>query len=250
MMNPQLREPRKALLLVYRRIDFLADSQRVRFSHTLADTEVADAIASFRQFSELVTELTHHLVLIESQIVLAERILTTLTPTGPHQYWPSPDDTRLELDTLAPAYRYDSVFVLWPQNDGATGDAISSAGWGLAIAAGPWSNWATYATVANARSATWKVPRPGEVWLHEWLHGVCAFFASRGIPMPDGDADGGGRHGYKQSPVSGWTDYYLDLMTANVLENGRRLGIPLKAWPMWGRTDLVGRGSQTEEAAP
>jgi len=235
MSEPQHPAPRKVVLLVYRRIDFLADPQKAPFVHTLADAEIEDAIESFRHFPELVTELTHCLVLIESEIVLAERILASLTATGPHQYWPSPDDTRPELDTLAPPYRYDSVFVLWPQNNLTSGNSISSPGWGLAIAAGPWSNWATYATVANARSATWKVPRLGEVWLHEWLHGVCGFFADRGFLMPEGDADGGGRHGYKQSPVSGWTDYYRDLMTGNVPENGRCLGIPLEAWPMWGR---------------
>ena len=235
---------RKAILLIYRRVDFLADSQKARFVHALADAEIEDAIESFRHFPELVTELTHRLVVIESEIVFSERSLATLTATGPHQYWPSPDDTRPELDTLAPASRYDSVFVLWPQSNLATASSIPSAGWGLAISAGPWSNWATYATVANARAATWKVPRSGEVWLHEWLHGVCGFFADRGIPMPDGDADGGGRHGYKQSPVSGWTDYYRDLMSGNVPENGQRLGIPLEAWPMWGRTgsqELVAR---------
>jgi hypothetical protein len=70
----------------------------------------------------------------------------------------------------------------------------------------------------------------GEVWLHEWLHGVCAFFASKGYLMPDGDADGGARHGYNQSPVSGWTNYYRDLMSGNVLENSKRTGIPLDAW--------------------
>jgi hypothetical protein len=221
-------------LLVYRRIDFLAESQKTRFVHTLADVEIEDAIESFRHFPELVTELTHRLVFIEAQIVLGERTLATLTATGSDQYWPSPDDTRPELDTLAPPYRYDSVFVLWPQNNLTTGSSILSAGWGLAIAAGPCSNWATYATVANARSTTWRVPRLGEVWLHEWLHGVCAFFADQGYPMAAGDADGGGRHGYEQSAVSGWTDYYRDLMTGNVLENGRRLGIPLEAWPRWG----------------
>lgn len=221
-------------MLIYPQIDFVADSQKTRFAHTLADAEIEDAVESFQHFPELVTELTHRLVVFESKIVLVERILATLTTTGPKQYWPSPDDTRPELDTLAPSYRYDSVFVLWPQSNLVTGTSIPSAGWGLAISAGPWSNWATYATVANARSATWKVPCSGEVWLHEWLHGVCGFFADRGIPMPAGDADGGGRHGYKQSPVSGWTDYYRDLMSGNVSENGQRLGIPLEAWPMWG----------------
>ena len=223
------------MLLVYRGIDFRPERHGTPFVHMLSDAEIDDAIESFRHFPELVTELTQGLLLIEFEIVYTERTLTTLTGTGPGQYWPSPDDTRPELDRLAPPDRYDSMFVLWPQNSLGTGRSIPSAGWGLAIPAGPWSNWATYATVANARSTTWKVPRLGEVWLHEWLHGVCGFFAEQDYEMPAGDADGGGRHGYAQSPVSGWTQYYRDLMTANVLENGRRLGIPLEAWPRWGR---------------
>ena len=223
------------MLLIYRGIDFRLERAGTRFVHRLSDTEIHDAVGSFRHFPELVTELTHGLVFIEFETVAAERTLTTLTAMGRDQYWPSPDDTRPEIDTLASPDRYDSIFVLWPQNNLATGSSIPSAGWGLAIAAGPWSNWATYATVANARTDTWTVPRLGEVWLHEWLHGACGFFAAQGYKMPAGDADGGGRHGYEQSPVSGWTQYYQDLMTANVLENGQRLGIPLEAWPSWGR---------------
>jgi hypothetical protein len=236
-----------AILILYRRIEFLAGSQV--FLHTLSDVEIGDAVASFRQFPLMVKELTHSSVDIESEIVPAERSLTTLTEMGPGQYWPSPDDTRLELDTFAPAGRYDSVFILWPQSDFTTGRSIPSGGWGLAIAADAWSNWATYATVANARRATWQVPKFGEVWLHEWLHGVCAFFANLGYPMPAGDADGGGRHGYKQSPESGWTDYYRDLMTANVLEDGRRVGIPLAAWSEWSAAHrAVGRKSRRDLA--
>jgi hypothetical protein len=228
-------EARKAILILCRRIEFRTQPRSQPFVHTLSDAEVGDAVGSFRQFPLLVNELTHGLVKIEFEIVSAERKLTTLTQMGPEQYWPSPDDTRPELDSLAPAGRYDSVFVLWPQSDLVTGRSIPSGGWGLAIAAHAWSNWATYATVANARSATWQVPKIGEVWLHEWLHGVCSFYADLGYPMPAGDADGGGRHGYKASPDSGWTDYYRDLMTGNVLEHGRRVGIPLEAWPEWGR---------------
>ena len=33
-----------------------------------------------------------------------------------------------------------------------------------------------------------------------------------------------------QSPVSGWTDFYRDLMTGKVLEAGVATGIPLDAW--------------------
>ena len=67
--------------------------------------------------------------------------------------------------------------------------SVRSAGWGLGMAASVWSNNATYATVSNTESWGWQTPIVGEVWLHEWLHGVCAYFAGQGYLMPDGDAD-------------------------------------------------------------
>ena len=48
--------------------------------------------------------------------------------------------------------------------------------------------------------------------------------------MPDGDADGGGRHGYVHSETNGWSDYYRDLMNGHVLEDGERKGIASIAW--------------------
>jgi hypothetical protein len=131
---------------------------------------------------------------------------------------------------LAPPGRYDSIFILWPQHNYKRRESIRSGGWGLAIPASPWSNRATYASIANAERWQWQVPIVGEVWLHEWLHGVCAYFANLGYVMPAGDADGGGRHGYVQSPLFGWTTYYRDLMTGNVLESGNRTGIPMEVW--------------------
>ena len=226
---------RKAILIVYRRIELPVGSPSPRFAHTLSDGEIRDAVESFEQFPRLATELTGGLVSVDSEVAEAERTLTTLTPVGREQYWPSPDDVRPELDTLAPAGRYDSVFIFWPQTNLMTAASIPSPGWGLAIAASEWSNWATYATVANAHTDAWKVPKIGEVWLHEWLHGVCGYYAELGYPMPDGDADGGARHGYERSPETGWTKYYRDLMTGNVLESGRLVGIPPQAWRRWRR---------------
>jgi hypothetical protein len=48
--------------------------------------------------------------------------------------------------------------------------------------------------------------------------------------MPARDADGGDLHGYVRSPVAGWTEYYRDLMSGNVSEDGARRGIPRMAW--------------------
>jgi hypothetical protein len=223
----------RSLLLVYQAIDVQIRNRAgnaQHFIHSLADPEVRDGVSSFQQFPTLVEELTSRRASVRYEIHRAERCLTSLTQMGEGMYWPSPTDVRKEIDRLASVGCFDSIFVLWPQNNLQAGTSIRSAGWGLGMGASDWSNHATYATVGNTESWIWQIPIVGEVWLHEWLHGVCAYFAGRGYLMPDGDADGGERHGYTQSPVSGWTDYYRDLMTGKVLEDGTLMGIPLEAW--------------------
>jgi hypothetical protein len=223
----------RSLLLIYDAIDVQIRNRAgnaQRFIHSLTDAEVRDGVSSFQQFPILVEELTSRRANVRYEIHRVERCLTSLTQMGESMYWPSPTDAREEIDRIAAAGSFDSLFVLWPQNNLQDGTSVRSAGWGLGMGASSWSNKATYATVGNTESWVWQIPMAGEVWLHEWLHGVCSYFASLGYIMPDGDADGGGRHGYTQSPVSGWTDYYRDLMTGNVLENGVATGIPLDAW--------------------
>ena len=215
----------RALLLVYRSIDLPGD-----FRHALSDGEVAAGVASFSAFPALAAALTGGEVGVSVEVAYVGRPLTTLTGMGDDMRWPSPDDTRPELVDLAPPGAWDSLFVLWPQRDLATGAEVRTGGWGLAIRATDWSHGATYATVANTSEAIWTRPVAGEVWLHEWLHGVCDHFARRGCEMPPGDADGGGRAGYESTPDAGWTQYYRDLMNGRVPFEGRRTGIPSEAW--------------------
>jgi hypothetical protein len=223
----------RSSLLIYDSIDVQLRNRSgrpERFNHFLTDAEVRDGIRSFQQFPSLVEELTFRRASVRYQVHKVERYLITLTPMSDGMYWPSPGDTREEIDRLAAPGSYESIFVLWPQHNFKDGISVQSAGWGLGMAATAWSNNATYATVGNAESWIWQIPVVGEVWLHEWLHGVCVYFAGQGYLMPEGDADGGARHGYTQSRISGWTDYYRDLMRGNVLEAGTSKGIPLEAW--------------------
>lgn len=223
----------KAILIVYERLEVRLPGRgwlSEKFSHRLAEREIADATMSFCAFPELVSDLTFGRAAIEYEIIRADRTLDSLTREDGETYWPSPDDTRPEVDLLAPAGSYDSIFVFWPQNDFERKRSIAARGWGLGMGATEWSNDATYATVANAPAPVWRVPKLGEVWLHEWLHGVCAYFRDLGHVMPSGDADGGSRHGYVQSEATGWTDYYRDLMNAGVLDAGRLTGIRPEGW--------------------
>jgi hypothetical protein len=223
----------EALLLVYQCLDVrvsdaLGESERIVLS--LTQQEVDDALASFACLPALVSGLSDGQAGLHQRSAAAERCLDSLTPMGKGLYWPSPSDTRRELDRLAASGQYDSVFVLWPQHDLRTGAQVPTGGWGLAIGATGRSNGATYATVGNASSTVWAEPVRGEVWLHEWLHGVCDHYSRRGYAMPRGDADGAERSGYHREADRGWSRYYKDLMTGSVLVGGRRLGITSEAW--------------------
>jgi hypothetical protein len=223
----------KSLLLIYRRIDvrFTCGSFRERhFVHALSDEEINDAVSSFRAFPALVNELSQGEAKVTYEVVFIEEPLCFLTPDGEETHWVSPDDVRHEMDIHGRAGKYDSIFVFWPQTNLATGEGISTRGWGFGLGPGDWTNGATYAVVANAPTWAWNIPLVGEVWLHEWLHGVCGMLAEAGFDMPEYDADGGGSHGYVQSETTGWTSYYRDLMTGQVLESGTRKGITATAW--------------------
>ncbi len=238
----------KTLLIVYRELDVRllvgrdsvepgrqvplqpAGAARKRLHHVAGEPEIADALDSFAGFPQLVFELTNGAAKIEHEIVNVGHALTSLTRESETRFWPSPDNIGPDLDRFAPSGKYDSIFVFWPQRNLETGAAVPCDAWGLAMGASDWSSDATYAAIANAPSSAWKNEARGEVWLHEWLHGVCAHFAQRGHIMPERDADGAELHGYVRSPTAGWTDYYRDLMNGNVLEDGKRLGIPAGAW--------------------
>jgi len=234
----------KTLLLVYRELDVClpvgrgsVEPRRLRsseapahFHHVATERELADASDSFRGFPQLARELTNAAAVIEYEIGRSDHALTSLTRESSSRFWPSPDDIRSDLDELAPFGKYDSIFVFWPQRDLKNGTAVPCDAWGLAMGASESTNGATYAAIVNAPSSAWTNEARGEVWLHEWLHGVCAHFAQRGHVMPERDADGGELHGYFRSPTAGWTDYYRDLMSGNVLEGEKRLGIPADAW--------------------
>ena len=223
----------RALLLVYRELDvklYLGGWRRRRFHHVVSEEEIADAIDSYEGFPPLVSQLSGGVASVEHEIVHVPRVLTSLSRETPTRYWPAPADTRPEIDQFAPPGEYDSVFVFWPQHDFARRQSVPSDAWGLALPATAGSNGATYAAIANAPTAAWRGEACGEVWLHEWLHGVCGGYAQQGYLMPARDADGAELHGYRRSPTVGWTDYYRDLMTANVTENGTRVGIPSTAW--------------------
>jgi hypothetical protein len=223
----------RTLLIVCRELDVRlpqGNGRKQRFHHHATESEIAEATASFLAFPGLAAELSSGHAKVIASVTESPLPLRTLTSMGAGYFWPSPDDVRASLDKLAPSGSFDSIFVFWPGTDAATGVKIPCRGWGLGMGASDWSNGATYAVVSNAPSWMWQREASGEVWLHEWLHGVCEHFRNKGHVMPERDADGAEVHGYARSDSEGWSAYYRDLMSGNVLEGDARRGIPSSAW--------------------
>jgi hypothetical protein len=121
------------LLIVYRELDVRLPQGRwrkQRFRHVATDEEIADAIKSFLALPKLVSELTSGAARIETNIVEVDAPLRSLTEEGGGCFWPSPDDTRRELDEFASAGSYESIFAFWPQSDPRTRTLIPCRGWG------------------------------------------------------------------------------------------------------------------------
>ena len=218
----------RALLLVYPSIDVdYVDEGGVprHLTQTLPDSQIQKAVWSFRGFPSIAHDFSNGEAVIQNDIVYVPRPIDSLTQVGGDKYTVYTKDTRPELDTYAPTGTYDSIFVLWPQMNVDTGHTIPMAGWGLAFGRSSATNGATYAAISNAPDYWWNEPSIGEVWLHEWLHNVCWFYAGRGYTMPQKDADGGGDHGYSSN-----AQYYRDLMTGKVLEDEVYTGITPIAW--------------------
>jgi len=223
----------KALLLVYHDTDVTyidSDGTTRHLVTRLADEEVLKALWAFRQYTSIAHDFSVGEALIQYDVIHVARAVTSVTSLGEAGYWVSPSDVHIELDEYAPPGSYDSILVHWAQCDQSFDQCVPSAGWGYGLQPTDWANGATYATVSNAPDWMWEVPTVGEPWLHEWLHGVCSYYADLGYTMPTGCADGGSSHGYIWSPTTGWAAYYRDLMTGQVVEHGDHTGITAEAW--------------------
>src|ERR1700730_3254875 len=110
----------KSLLFIHTAIDVRIRNQSGephRFVHELTDAEVLNGVRSFQKFPVLVERLTSCRTSVSYEINAARRPLTSLTRMHEDMYWPSPDDTREEIERFASRGFYDSLFILWPQQN-------------------------------------------------------------------------------------------------------------------------------------
>lgn len=223
----------KVLVLVYRQtnLDYVTASGEERHLEATMSPAMEALVLKTVPTPKLVASWSSGLAAQSQTVVHPTRPLTSLSPLGDGAYWVGPGDVAAELDLYAPSGSYDSVLVLWQPWD--ADDQVASWGWGLGLSPGPHSNGAAYATITVPPSdRSWWVTTmeyPGEVYLHEWLHGVIDYHHAHGAQVAD--LHNNAYFDYSDDDGS-WRRWYSDLMQRHVPDpiSGAADGIGYRVW--------------------
>lgn len=223
----------KVLVLVYQEtnLDYVDASGAMHHLEATMSPSMEALVLKTVPTPALVANWSSGVAAQSQTVVHSPRPLTSLSPLGNGAYWVGPGDVATELDLYAPTGAYDSVLVLWQPWD--ADDYVPSWGWGLGLSASPHSNGAAYATITVPPSdRPWWVTTmdfPGEVYLHEWLHGVIDYHHAHGAQVAD--LHNNAYFDYADDDGS-WRRWYSDLMQRHVRDpiSGAADGIDYRVW--------------------
>jgi hypothetical protein len=230
-------DPWKMLILIYPNIDtdYMEGGVAKHLTATMpaADvTSMRDDFMNNQPHRDHVYDYSDHTAEMEAHVIVVDHPLTNLEPIN-DGYWPSPAVTAADLDLYAPVGKYDSVIVFWQPSDPNTGQSLPTYGWGLGYWPGDYANGMTYATVFNIG---WYWPGDachGEVFMHEWLHGVTGFYKYHlGFPFNVDDLHGAEEAGYTWDFEEDgcWDNWLRDYMRGLVYEGGQRKALVPATW--------------------
>ena len=222
-----------ALVLIYPNTDtdYMDEFGEIKhFKGSLTDEQVANLKNAVNNWIMLTNSWSNQWGKIIADVKIISRPISSVTKLGdnPLSYWVECKDVRVELDTYFSLEKYDSVIVLWYSGD------IPTDYWGLAYV-GPvggtyGGNYVTftYGTIIYGADWWWGGKYPGEVILHEWLHGLEGYYQSLGYSIPGlHDAE---KYGYHPDPDGSWKPWYSDYMQGKVISNGEYMGISYGVW--------------------
>lgn len=165
----------------------------------------------------------------------------TCAACGPSNY-PS------EVDRLAPIGKYDGIFVYFKHIDDRTGYTLPRA-FGLSVGPNPDANYAGQTCINWAPVSLWtRDSETAEIFLHEWLHHLEAFYGSKGVRLPRGGLHGNVEHGYKYN--GGWKDWYRDFLNGTIAEGDEKVGLGERAWSLGTIREAVPKGAARAKKSP
>jgi hypothetical protein len=165
------------------------------------------------------------------KVVLAPAPLDSATEMSGNNWWLAPWNLQHDVKKLVPLGEYDSVFVYWRVDE--EGKYRIGPGFGWSIGPTHQANHCGWTCIHYAGGKFWTKEGAADIFVHEWLHQLEAFYAAKGVDLPKGWLHINSSYGYTNDPKFGWKPLYKDYMNRNILEpDGRRTGLGEMAWAL------------------
>lgn len=197
--------------------------------YQMSSEDVAAAEKAFAEFTpEFVKTLSHGRLSWNPDVVVSPRPLTKVAKMG-EGTWVDPASVADDIAEYAPLGKYDGVFVYWKGFDEKS-QADLKGGFGWSIGPNDGANGGGYSCVNFVRLSDFgRESEWTEVFLHEWLHQLEAFYGGQGVKLPRGGLHGNDNYGFKHQ--GGWKHWYDAFITADLKEpDGTVVGLGEDAW--------------------
>jgi hypothetical protein len=197
--------------------------------YEMSRTDIEAVKVAFTEFTPaFVKTLSRGRLVLKADVVVSPTPLTKVAKLGDGN-WISPDCVSDDIASLAPPGKYDGVFVYWKDSDDTTKQNLKGGfGWTLGSAdgyKGVGYSCVNFVPARNlGRESEWT-----EVFLHEWLHQLEAFYGGKGVKLPRGGLHGNDNYGFKHK--GGWKHWYEAFINAELMESdGSQVGLGEAAW--------------------
>ena len=244
--HPGLPVHYKHLLLVYTEVDakvIREDGREWHYKASMPENLQQLGIDAFKNLPNLIEESTGGNVTASTEVIFVDHPLTSISSYYHRGNEHEPGDTwqnmvaianvQDDLEYYAPLGKYDAVIVLW-HNTNADDSFYSN--WGMGGSRFH-NGTTTFASVISGRESLWlnSGQAKGEIFLHEWLHGITNFFMGHGyrnFPINDLHGYRLNYYDYQKSPPNGWMAWYSDYMQGKVWDDKSKVstGITEEMW--------------------
>lgn len=205
-------------------------------SSSLTKAEASKYRAEVAALPALIYSWSGHNVTMKITIISPPHTITKLD-TGCGGPYVAPWDIQTDINTYAPAGRYDSIIVGWSANQ--SGKTLVPY-WGCSLdGLYTQAHGATYSTVRVPEASWWWSNQAygPEPFVHEWLLGVTGFFRTRGYAMPSIE-DGVTHYGFKAAANGSWSAWYSAVMRGTLNSKLGPRGITRALWQKTRPTKL------------
>ncbi len=197
--------------------------------YTMTPTDIEAVKVAFAEYtSTFVRTLSKGRLEWKPEVVVSSTPLRKVSKIG-DGFWVGPECVSEDIEEHVTTGKYDGIFVYWKDTDDTTNYSLKG-GFGWTIGPNDAAKGCGYTCVNFVlpqnltRESEWT-----EVFLHEWLHQLEAFYSGKGVKLPRGGLHGDPNYGFKHE--NGWKHWYKAFINAELEEkDGTRAGLGDDAW--------------------